>query len=46
MHTWSVREGLPLKVIFKGRPDHREGTAMLMAMAKDSEDKDSKAGVS
>lgn len=46
MHTWSVREGLPLKVIFKGRPDHREGTAMLMAMAKESEYKDSKAGVS
>lgn len=34
-------EGLPLKVIFKGRPDHREGTATVMAMAKESECKDS-----
>ena len=46
MRTWSVREGLPIKVIFKGRPDHREGTAILMAMAEESEYKDSKAGVS
>ena len=46
MRTWSVREGLPFKVIFKGRPDHREGTAMLMAMAKESKYKDSEAEVS